>query len=94
MDTDLNNTTGANFAQGRRALEQMFSNVLSIQSFFLHQEPHVTFLKLLLFLTKYAVDNLRRMPSVFLLVETIDENLKQWKYVEFFPLKKKKKSHS
>jgi len=38
----------------------MFSNVLGIQKpFFLHHKPHVTFLKLLPFLTKYTVDNLR-----------------------------------
>lgn len=38
----------------------MFSNVLGIQKpFFLHHKPHVTFLKLLPSLTKYAVDNLR-----------------------------------
>lgn len=34
VDTDLNNTTGANFAQGRHALEQMFSNVLGIPKLF------------------------------------------------------------
>lgn len=40
MDTDLNNTTGANFALGSLAPEQMFSNVLGTEKLFFCIKDH------------------------------------------------------